>query len=149
MIKKVFLKTKIKFFFSDLNRTSEGFMENDQLESNKLSQVFYFLKDREIFSIGKTESFVMASLGIMIFSWTPWLQSSTIMEFNIGYFYICMILGRIIGVTLYELIIINLRIHHYLSMSIILFFQSFCFLGMFIYDNLFLRIMIVCFLEVN
>jgi len=115
---------------------------------SKISQAFSLLKDREIFSIGKTESFVMASLGIMIFSWTPWLQSSTSLEFNIGYFYVCMILGRILGVTLYELIIITLRVNHYLSMSILLSFQAMFFLGIFLYENLFIRIMLVCLLEV-
>lgn len=118
-------------------------------QSNKFNQTFAYLKDREIFCVGKVESFIMASLGIMIFSWTPWLQSSTDKEFNIGYFYVCMIIGRIIGATLYELIIIKLRMNHYCSMTIIIATKSFCFLSIYLIENLFLRILFICLLEVK
>jgi len=91
----------------------------------------------------------MASLGIMIFSWTPWLQSSTTVEFNVGYFFICMNLGKIIGATLYEFIVITLKINHYLSMLTLLAAQSMFFLEIFLIENLFIRLMLICLLEVN
>lgn len=129
------------------------YLENQDEEvkkkyKSKLSQAMLLLKDREIFSVGKVESFVLASLAIMVFSWTPWLQNSTTKEFNIGYCYVCMIFGRFIGATLYEFIVITLKINHYLSFCSLLAFQASTFLAIYLFDNLFLRIMLICLLEV-
>ena len=90
----------------------------------------------------------MASLSIMIFSWTPWLQNSTDKEFNIGYFYISMILGRISGVALFELLVIILKINHYLCLTILLIIEAIAFFFIYYFENLLLRILLICLLEV-
>lgn len=133
------------------NENSKSYSQTTSTESfneNKTQNYFEVLKDREVFSIGKIESFVMASLAIMIFSWTPWLQNSTIEEFNIGYFYICMIIGRISGVALFELFVIILRINHYLCLTVFLILQALTFFFIFYLDNLMIRILLICLLEV-
>lgn len=94
----------------------------------------------DVLCIGLIDGIANAVLSIYLFSWTPILKQSTPGGMNVGFIFTCMVLTMIIGTKTYEVLIVYIRLNHYVSISGVLFVQFFLLLLIYFTNSFLARV---------
>jgi hypothetical protein len=116
-------------------------------ENETIWEAMKELKKREVLCIGIIESFYQAVLNIYLFSWTPILQNSTTTGINVGFIFTCFIISLILGTTVFEIVMIYLRVGFYNALSTGLVSLSFVFFAIFYVDNFMVRFWLLLYIN--
>lgn len=89
----------------------KGIFENLKEGLNEITS------NQNILYIGLIESIITCGFGLFLFGWTPLLKSLTQSgEINVGFAFVCFVMCLITGATIFEIIVIKIRVKLYTSL---------------------------------
>jgi hypothetical protein len=114
------------YFLWDENKGES--INSNNIWSNFNEGLGEIIHNKKVLFIGIIESIVACGFGLFLFGWTPILKSMTLEgDINVGFAFVCFVMSLITGATIFEVIVIKLRVKLYKSLlfgivaSIILF----------------------------
>ena len=107
------------FFIYFLWDENKGELRENNIWSNFRDGLGEIIYNKKVLFIGLIESIVVCGFGLFLFAWTPILKSMTIEgNINVGFVFVCFVMSLITGATIFEIIVIKLRVKLYKSLLI-------------------------------